>query len=565
MNYAEDRLDRRARHVDSSSKDGLWADYLQGLELISQGSSWQGHELLGRTLRDVGWCRHAAFHYGMAWKHSWHHVGDYAQMAELAGLPELGVLALLYYRTGRRLVETEEKPTTPAHRNSEGPAWLRQTPPPEHDCGCGNPECGEKLCFLLTADMHPLVEALHEYSQCCESRMADMPSSASVLASLGKSAPLSTSTIEIPEILQFWKTDESHDFVTLDPVLRLLLVKLLFVTLPALAAEAVAHLEFEHPRTLANDFKSHWAYYILIRAVVLGERIKPHRRQLLANAYHVPVWDLLWQKDHRLDRTLDTNALSNPVQPIDWVEIMSYGVDGGKMPRVQWALPSSRHHKPLFVVGDSHVLSIAWTTVFVPNGSTWQPRMIVPLVVTGLKAWHTRQDTHFFTHSLLHSCLARLPTDTTTILLSAGEIDCREGIGGPLLEGYNLEYQDHVHRTVQEFANAVSALSEKYSLQILVMPVASHAHRSEKNGKSTGRAFRRHVIQAWNEELRIALPRERVFLLDYERRLRHAESTSSVGYVLNPMYNADYTHMNNAFLPLLESAIQQSGCNPSLL
>jgi hypothetical protein len=161
--------------------------------------------------------------------------------------------------------------------------------------------------------------------------------------------------------------------------------------------------------------------------------------------------------------------------------------------------------------------------------------------------------------------MTRLPPGTATILLSAGEIDCREGIGGPLLEGYNLDYQNHVRRTVQEYVNAVSELSKQYSLQVLLMPVAPHAHRSDKNGKSAGRQFRRHVIQAWNEELRLALPREGLFLLDYEQKLRHAEPTSSVGYVLNPMYNADFTHMNSAFLPQLESAIQQSNCDRSLL
>ena len=115
-------------------------------------------------------------------------------------------------------------------------------------------------------------------------------------------------------------------------------------------------------------------------------------------------------------------------------------------------------------------------------------------------------------HALVTSCLSvsiakRL---TTTILLSAGEIDCREGIGGPLLEGYNnnVDYQDHVHCTVQEYAKAVSALATQYSLQILVMPVAPHAHRSDRNGKATGRAFRRRVMQAWNDELRNVLSSE---------------------------------------------------------
>lgn len=278
----------------------------------------------------------------------------------------------------------------------------------------------------------------------------------------------------------------------------------------------------------------------------------------------VIVWDLLWNKDRRLDRKVNEAFPKHSVYRIQWPEVLNLGINGSLLPSAKCVLPSSTQYKPLFVVGDSHVLSLAWTTIFLPKG---EPRLVVPLVVTGLKAWHTRKDTYFFTSSLLHSYFSRLPAGTRSILLSAGEIDCREGIGGPLLEGYKLDYREHVHKTVQEYVKAVSALAKQYYLQILVMPVAPHAHRSDRNGKASGRAFRRHVMQAWNKELRMALPlnEEEVFLLDYEEELRHKEPASSVGYVLNPLYNLDGTHTNSAILPLLEDAIEQSGCDTSLL
>lgn len=572
MNYAEDRLDRRARHVDSSSKDGLWQDYQQAL-------ASQNHTLLARTLRDVGWCRHAAFHYGMAWdeqEQSSSSIGDYAQMLEFAGVPELAVLALLYHQTNtcrrRRpssvAVDSNETPqvvqvmSPTAAKDDKDPSWLRQNPPPTRDCGCRHSECGRKLSFLPDSDdMQSVIDALEQYDGQCQSRMANMPRSYSVLVSLQKSkSPYLLDCI--PEILQFWKTRD--DFGTLEPVLQLLLVKLLYVTMPALAAEAVVHLQFES--TLAQDYKSHWAYYVMIRALVLGERIKPHRRVKMSNRYHVPVWDLVWDTDRRLDRTVNPEYLAMSAHQIQWGKALNLDMQRDWLiPPTQWSLPSRSQYKPLFVVGDSHVLSISWTIVFLPNG---EPRQVIPLVVTGLKAWHTRKETCFFTHSLLHSYLSRLLRQTTTtILLSAGEIDCREGIGGPLLEGYNnVDYQEHVYRTVQEYTKAVSALATQYSLQILVLPVAPHAHRSDRNGKATGRAFRRRVMQAWNDELRSVLPLDNgVFLLDYEKRLRHEEPTSSVGYVLNPLYNLDGTHTNSAILPHLEAAIEQCGCNLSLL
>lgn len=291
MNYAEDRLDRRARHVDSSSKDGLWEDYQKGLALITGDANRDGHELLARTLRDVGWCRHATFHYGMAWKHSWSQVGDYAQMLEFAGFPELGVLALLYYRSGRQvLVDEEMAGVATSQTDEKNPSWLRQNPPLTSDCGCGYSECGRRLSFLPESEMHPVIEALQTYQHQCQSRMADMPSSYSVLVSLSKSKePYTYGQDDIPGLLQFWKTGESTEgFLPLEPVLQLLLVKLLYVTSPALAAEAVVHLEFDNTRLLTSDYKSHWAYYVMIRAVVLGERIKPHRRLAMADTFHVP-------------------------------------------------------------------------------------------------------------------------------------------------------------------------------------------------------------------------------------------------------------------------------------
>jgi len=114
MNYAEDRLDRRARminliengsmsqsdegvfncesypptnppksnNIDSQSgfnnKSSLVMDLNQAHSMIHAGMSCSntmeatcylktGHELAGRTLRDCGLCSHASFHYAMAW------------------------------------------------------------------------------------------------------------------------------------------------------------------------------------------------------------------------------------------------------------------------------------------------------------------------------------------------------------------------------------------------------------------------------------------------------------------------------------------------------------------
>ena len=126
-----------------------------------------------------------------------------------------------------------------------------------------------------------------------------------------------------------------------------------------------------------------------------------------------------------------------------------------------------------------------------------------------------------------------------------------------------------------EYLKALTELAKHYNLQVLLMPVAPHAYRSEKNGKSLGRAKRRETMHIWNDILRRELGKEeeasqqnkynRIILLDYEEHLRQNDCNSPVGYVLDPSYNADYTHVNSALVPLVQVAIEQSGCDFTLL
>ena len=285
--------------------------------------------------------------------------------------------------------------------------------------------------------------------------------------------------------------------------------------------------------------------------------------------------------------------------------------------------PLFNNHGIIYALGDSHVLSFGWQTIQIKyeynksnnksnnnssaisssknnkstrnnNNAMILHRTIIPYPVTGLKAWHTRKNTEFFTHANLISNIQRLikissSSSCQTILLSTGEIDCREGIGGVVLQGYSQSCNDAVENTVQEYVKAVEILAQEYNLQVLLLPVAPHAYRSEKNGKAKGRAMRRERMVVWNDTLRSLLCRDnrdsksnkegekadgdsdntdcfrRVFLLDYEEKLRFPDKASPVGFVLNNTYNADYTHMNSAFLPHLEEAIERCGCNLDLV
>jgi hypothetical protein len=187
MNYAEDRLDRKARGT------GLWDDFQQALRQ-------NDNVLLGRTLRDVGWIRHAVFHYSQG------DVGDYAQMTELAGFPEIGVLALLHYRNRGSLhpMPQERQP----HPVMDDPSWLQQRAPQGH-CGCGLDGCGQSLCAVPMIGLKPVLEALETYTQSLAKRT--MPTAHEVLTAMSSwNYTNITCSDDVPELLQFWKEDSSN-------------------------------------------------------------------------------------------------------------------------------------------------------------------------------------------------------------------------------------------------------------------------------------------------------------------------------------------------------------------
>ena len=610
-------------------------------------------------------------------------LGDYAQMAEFAGFPEIGALSLLYYRSGGILNSSIPlqlaRGTLRCDETLNQPIDVLRANQFEHiSCGCGHTLCGASSCHLPMPPKNPIMKALlrslEKISSIAEADtshsddsggqqhtaahilqlLSNQAKSSSKGKKKGKKKPELPATPQrhqtllptVPNLfcddslwnIRFWEdvglTSDSGDeypsacigsddnsehgpkktkgpqtsdsFVQsrdqlqlggrlLSPLLKILLLKLLYVNpiggpFLQLACEAVAHISFSMPsnsdigRSMAQYYKSHWAYYILVKALVLGERVKLHRRGTLV-PYHTPIWDTVRGFDQRKFETPDEVPYDNVNkyhslydQILEVLDTCNSSQGDSAHFRQRKKLPNVHtSYPPIFVLGDSHVLSIAWQTICIPgrrSGTGPSLRTAVPFPATGIKAWHARQGTRFFTHYNLQTCLRRLPASTRTILLSAGEIDCREGIGGRLLEGYYNSCDDAVRSTVSEYIRAVNSLAECYSLQILLLPVAPHTYRSEKNGKSAGRALRRERTELWNQALReecAAVVRSTgdaifgVYLLDFEQELRSRDESSPVGYVLNKFYNADFTHMNSAFLPLLEKSLERCGCNLNLI
>jgi hypothetical protein len=156
---------------------------------------------------------------------------------------------------------------------------------------------------------------------------------------------------------------------------------------------------------------------------------------------------------------------------------------------------------PIFVVGDSHVLSSAWKTVGYGGNATGGGSPVFrlhPTLVTGLKAHHVAYCTHIAqeadtTEEVLqifgqaarinaHFLVERLQSARCLldkagahklkmpVIFMCGEIDCRweEGILSAVHSGKFDSAEEGVETTVQCYVRALVDLTERFSLQAAV-------------------------------------------------------------------------------------------------
>ncbi|EOD30456.1 hypothetical protein EMIHUDRAFT_232788 [Emiliania huxleyi CCMP1516] len=187
---------------------------------------------------------------------------------------------------------------------------------------------------------------------------------------------------------------------------------------------------------------------------------------------------------------------------------------------------------PLYVAGDSHALSPSWRVV------RWrgQPRVLVPVLVTGLKLWHLRDGADFFPKANFEAAAASLP-DGADVVFAFGEIDCREGL---LLAVERARYRDlaqAIDTVVDIYIRTLRRLAARRRFNILVPPVLPET---------------RAVVKQFNAALRRAVERASPVLawLDFfEQLLTPAGDALADGLAL------DGTHLNPQYVRLLEAAL----------
>ena len=80
---------------------------------------------------------------------------------------------------------------------------------------------------------------------------------------------------------------------------------------------------------------------------------------------------------------------------------------GGGGARTDPALP------PIYVIGDSHCLATGWRVLSI-NGTN---RILRPMLVTGLKCWHMRDDEDFYPKANFDGVVKKIPVGSEVIFL----------------------------------------------------------------------------------------------------------------------------------------------------
>ena len=193
---------------------------------------------------------------------------------------------------------------------------------------------------------------------------------------------------------------------------------------------------------------------------------------------------------------------------------------------------------PIYLLGDSHVLPPAWRRV--PLGD--QRRVLVPALVTGVKAWHLRPGCRFYPAAQWAAAAARLP-DGATVIAAVGEIDCREGLLASITRGRYDSLPAAAAATAALLVAELQRLARSRRFTIFVHPVPPVLDVTRSMVRTFNAALR-DAVRATSPQLR---------WLELEAAL-----LSDDGGALLPEYTLDGTHLSPRYVPLLAAALHDA-------
>eukprot|EP01064_Diplonema_japonicum_P014133 TRINITY_DN2166_c0_g1_i1.p1 TRINITY_DN2166_c0_g1~~TRINITY_DN2166_c0_g1_i1.p1 ORF type:complete len:848 (+),score=191.20 TRINITY_DN2166_c0_g1_i1:2332-4875(+) len=203
------------------------------------------------------------------------------------------------------------------------------------------------------------------------------------------------------------------------------------------------------------------------------------------------------------------------------------------------SLPVPVTNETLYVCGDSHSLTPSWHTVNIDS----KTHVMQNCLVTGLKCWHLRPESHFYPKYNFEAMTNQIPKGSTVMMIF-GEIDCREGILFAVEKGRYSSVEEGMKETIDIYIKALVRLQQQHDFKVLVHPALPMLDVT------------RHLVCQFNDLLQAALQDKRViangniYWLDFYKSLLSDDCKE-----LKPEYQLDGTHCNPKYLEHMQVAI----------
>lgn len=173
--------------------------------------------------------------------------------------------------------------------------------------------------------------------------------------------------------------------------------------------------------------------------------------------YHINIFKK-WNKNFK-------NVLKK-----DFFNYYSYSLIISKLPLIK--LDNMKKHNFIYILGESHILSLSWQNINIEN----KDHLLKPLFVPGLKAYHfslnINHKSNIHETNILYNQLTTIPQNSI-VLLIYGEIDCRlnEGISDALKKNKYNNIVECIESTINNYLQSLEIIAISKSLHLYICPV----------------------------------------------------------------------------------------------
>ncbi|XP_060065695.1 uncharacterized protein LOC132546017 isoform X2 [Ylistrum balloti] len=189
----------------------------------------------------------------------------------------------------------------------------------------------------------------------------------------------------------------------------------------------------------------------------------------------------------------------------------------------------------VYFVGDSHCVPPAWQKISY-QGS---PVTIHPILSTGTKIWHLREESVFYPKTNFESAVDSIPNNST-VMFCLGEIDCREALLYCVEQARYDSLEDAINAVIDIYLEKLLMLRKERNWDIHVHPVMPVLEPT------------RPVVMQFNKQLATRVHKnKRLHWLTFVEDLLIDGS-------LRPEYEFDGTHCHPSYVSLLEKALAEN-------